>query len=102
MLGHLRPNKKQGGNTAPPISRQGIKVLSHTGLPTRDKTQLYPPPVPPIRKLVHPSWIASAMRQQTAEARRTTILQPVEQKPQSQKVRKNQTAEEYVPDEGTR
>ena len=37
-----------------------------------------------------------------AEARRTTILHPVEQKPHSQKDRKNGKAEEYVPDEGTR
>ena len=37
-----------------------------------------------------------------AEARRTTILQPVEQKPHSQKDRQNEKAEDYVPDEGTR
>ena len=36
------------------------------------------------------------------EARRTTILQPVEQKPHSQKDRKDEKAEGYVPDEGTR
>ena len=35
------------------------------------------------------------------EARRTTILQPVEQKPHSQKDRKDEKAEGYVPDEGT-
>ena len=45
---------------------------------------------------------ASSTRGQTAEARRTTILQPAEQKPQSQKGRQNQKAEDYVPDEGTR
>ena len=37
-----------------------------------------------------------------AEARRTTILQPVEQKPHSQKDRQDEKAEGYVPDEGTR
>ena len=37
------------------------------------------------------------MRGQTAEARRTTILQPVEQKD-----RQDEKAEGYVPDEGTR
>ena len=47
------------------------------------------------------SLLASFTRGQTAEARRTETLQPVEQKPQSQKVRQNETAEEYVPDEGT-
>ena len=46
--------------------------------------------------------IASSNRGQTAEARRTTILQPVEQKPDSQKDRQDGKAESYVPDEGTR
>ena len=41
-------------------------------------------------------------RGQTAEARRTTILQDVERKPHSQKDRQNEKAEDYVPDEGTR
>ena len=36
------------------------------------------------------------------EARRTTILQPVEQKPHSQKDRQDEKADSYVPDEGTR
>ena len=40
-------------------------------------------------------------RGQTAEARRITILQPVEQKPHSQKDRQDEKAEGYVPDEGT-
>ena len=42
------------------------------------------------------------MRGQTAEARRTTILQPVEGKPHSQKDRQDEKVEGYVPDEGTR
>ena len=37
-----------------------------------------------------------------AEARRTTILQPVEQKPHSQKDRQNEKTEDYVQEEGTR
>ena len=41
-------------------------------------------------------------RGQTAEGRRTTILQPVEQKPYSEKDRQDVKAEGYVPDEGTR
>ena len=41
-------------------------------------------------------------RGQTVEARRTTILQPVEQKPLSQTDRQGEKAEAYVPDEGTR
>ena len=34
--------------------------------------------------------------------RKTTILQPVDQKPQLQKDREDEKAEGYVPDEGTR
>ena len=34
--------------------------------------------------------------------RRATILQPVEQKPHSQKDRQDEKAEGYLPDEGTR
>ena len=41
-------------------------------------------------------------RGQTAEARRSTILQPAEQKPHSQKDRQDGKAKGYVPDEGTR
>ena len=41
-------------------------------------------------------------RGQTVEARRTTILQPVECKPHSQKDRQNEKAEDFLPDEGTR
>ena len=42
------------------------------------------------------------MRGQAAKARRTTILQPVEKKPHSQKDRQDEKAEDYIPDEGTR
>ena len=42
------------------------------------------------------------LKGQTAEGRRTTILQPVEQKPHSQKDRQDEKAEGYVPDEETR
>ena len=43
-----------------------------------------------------------SLRGQTAEARRTTVLQPVEGKPHSQKDRQNEKAEDFVPDEGRR
>ena len=42
------------------------------------------------------------VRGQTAEARKTTILQPVEQKPHLQKDRQDEKAEGYAPDEETR
>ena len=45
---------------------------------------------------------SSNTRGQTAEARKTTILQPVDQKPHSQKDRQDEKAEGYIPDEGTR
>ena len=38
----------------------------------------------------------------SGEARRTTILQPVEQKAHSQKDRQDEKAEGYVTDDGTR
>ena len=41
-------------------------------------------------------------RGQTAEARRTTILQPVGKKSHSQKDRQDEKAEGYIPDEGIR
>ena len=41
-------------------------------------------------------------RGQRAEARRTTILEPVEGKPHSQKDRQNEKAKDFIPDEGTR
>ena len=44
--------------------------------------------------LKHDSEIASSTRGQTAEARRATILQPVEQKPYSQKDRQNEKEED--------
>ena len=43
-----------------------------------------------------------ASRGQKAEGRKTTILQPVDQKPHSQKDRRDEKGEGYVPDEGTR
>ena len=49
-------------------------------------TQFYTPPVSPIRKLPEASWGATFTRGQTEEATRTTVLQPTEQKPQSQKL----------------
>ena len=57
------------------------------------------PPLICIQTFLQP-WLGET--EQTAEARRTTMLQPVEQKPHAQKERQNEKAEGYVPDEGTR
>ena len=64
-----------------------IEMSSFISIKKPHPSQLYPPPVPPIRKLTQASEIASSTKGQRAEARRTTILQPVEQKPHSQKDR---------------
>ena len=45
---------------------------------------------------------SSPIRGQTAEIRRTTILQPVEGKPHSQKDRQKEKAEDFVPGEVTK
>ena len=58
--------------------------------------------LPSTRASHQASEIASTTRGQTAEARKTTILQPVEQKPHTQKDRQDEKAEGYIPDEGTR
>ena len=90
---------REGTQPHPSADKQ-IKVLLSSA--HQSNTQLYPTPVPPIRKLAQASYTASSTRGQTEEARRTTILQPVEQKPHSQKDRQDEKAEGYIPDEGTR
>lgn len=55
--------------------------------------------------IVKVDWLGikiKAIGGQTAEARRIKILKAVEQKPQSQRVKQNETAKDCVPDEGTR
>ena len=59
-------------------------------------------PVTPTRKPAQALGPTSPTRGQTSEARRTTILQPVERRRQTQKVRQNEKAEKDVPHEGTR
>ena len=87
------------GTQPHPSADRRIKVLLSSA--HQSNSQLYPPPVPPIRKLAQASYIASSTRGKTGEARRTTVLQPVEGKPHSQKERQNEKAEDFVPDEGT-
>ena len=88
------------GTQTHPSADKWIKVLQSSV--HQSNSQLYPLPVSPIRKVPQASQTASCTRGQTAEARRTTILQPVEQKPHSQEDRQDEKAEGYVPDEGTR
>lgn len=72
----------------------------------RDKPQLHPPvggyQSPQLGNLHKPLETVSSTRGQTAGARRTTTLQHVERKSQSQKVRQSEMVEGYAPDEGTR
>ena len=70
------------GTQPHPSADKWIKVLLSSA--HQSNSQLYPPQIAPIRKLAQVSSIASSTRGQTAEARRTTILQHVEQKPHSQ------------------
>ena len=94
-----QPTEREGTQPHPTAVKR-IKVLLSSA--HQSNTQLYPPPVPPIRKLAQASKIDSITGKQTAEARRTTILQPVERKPHSQKDRQNEKAKDYVPDKETR
>ena len=66
-------------------------------LPTSGQAQ-----VPPTRKPAQAPGPSSPTRGQTPEARGTTVLQSAEQRPQTQRVRQNETAEKYVPGKGTR
>ena len=82
------PTTDREGTQPHPSAHRWIKVLLSSA--HQSNTQLYPRPVPPIRKLAQASYIASSTRGQAAEARRTTILQPVERKPHSQKDRQEE------------
>lgn len=66
------------------------------------KNQSRQKPDTPTKKPAHASYTASYKKGQRAKAIRNTILQPVDWKTQLQKVRQNETTEEYVSDEGTR
>ena len=83
MLGCFRPNNQHGGNNS----------STHQ----RDKTHLHPPVgrkvcISLLDNLIH--W------REISEARRVTTLQSVGQRPQSQKVRQNETEGEYFPVKG--
>ena len=115
VLRHLRPNHQQGGNTAPPSADRLYKVSLNpqppinipldTVLPTRGtrpssthqwagtSSSHLEACTGPWTNLIH--WGADTRR-------RTTILQPEEWRPQTQKIRQNETAGGYVPDEETR
>ena len=78
------------GTQPHPSADKRIKVL--LSYAHQSNSQLYPPPVPPTRKLPQASEIASSTRRKTVDSRRTTILKPVEQKPYSQKDRQDEKA----------
>lgn len=58
--------------------------------------------VPSTRKPIQAPGPTSLTWEQTSEASGTIILQLAERRPQTQKVRQNEKAWKYVPDEGTR
>lgn len=83
------------------------RLSEYSSAHQKDQTQLYLPvgrnKILPPGSLCKPLRLRQPYpRGQTAEAKRTTILQPTEKKSQSQKIRQNEVAEEYVPDDGTR
>ena len=113
----LRPNNQQGGNTAPPISRQAAlsrleptatsrHATWHGTVHQKDKTQLHSPvgrheslPRGSLHKLPdqpHPP----EGRHQKQEELQSCSLQNGAHKPR--KLENNEMAEIYVPDEGTR
>ena len=58
---------------------------------------------PPIKGIMtQASRSTSPARGQKPKARRTTILQPAERRPHTQKFRQNEITEKYVADEGAR
>ena len=96
---------------APPKSRGRLQCWVASGITTnREGTQPHPSTVKWIKVLRSsdhqslPSSLLDSLNHQRADSRskKTTILQPVEQKPHSQKDREDEKAEGYVPDEGTR
>ena len=96
------PQAKQpaGREPSPTISRQVDSSFTELCLPAQHPvlTSTSPSHQEACTSLL----IVSSTRGQTAEAIRTTNLQPAERKPHSQKDRQNEKAEDYVPDEGTR
>ena len=87
-------------------SQPPLNIPLHVALPTRGQDPAPPTrgqvPVPPTRNPAQVSGAISLTRGQTPEARGTTILHSAERRPKTQKVRQNEMAEKYVPDEGTR
>ena len=85
----------------PPINTPLAMALPPEGQdlapPTSGQT-----PVSPTREPVQAPGPTSPSKVQTPEARKTTVLQCEEQRPQRQKSRQNEMAEKYVPDERTR
>ena len=58
---------------------------------------------PPIKGIMaQASRPTSPTRGQTPEARETTILQPVERRPQTQQIRQSETIKKYVANERAR
>ena len=72
-------------------------MLQDPALPTRGQA-----PVSPTRKPTQAPGPTSPTREPTPETRGTAILQPVERRPQTQKVRLNEMTEKYIANEGTR
>ena len=103
------PQQQQDGNTAPPTRRQAVKrrpdptaalnTAPDMGLPSEERDPAAPTggqaPVPPCRRPAQGCGPTSHARGQTPEARRAGALQLEQQRPETQKVRQNETAEKH-------
>ena len=98
VLGHLRPQNQQGGNTAQPISRQVDESFTEL-CPTKQH------PVPPTTSASHQEACTSlldSLIHQREESRSKKNYNPLacRKNPKSPKDRQNEKAQDYVPDEG--
>ena len=98
--GLLQATEPTGGELSP-THQQPSGLKFYWALPTRATLSSTNHKYPPSGSL-HILLDSLIHKRQTAEARRTTILQTVERKPHSQEDSQNEKGEDYVPDEGTR
>ena len=91
---------REGTQPHPSVDKW-IKVLLSSA--QQSKSQLYPPPLPPIRKLAHTRLLDSLVHQR-ADSRSKKNYNPAAcgTKTTFKKDRQDQKAEGHVPDEGTR
>ena len=110
--GHFRSNNKLGGDTDPPtagrlpkdfLSPQGpLDHALNMALPTRgprpSSTHQWVSTGPALQEGWTTPQTSLIIQRADTRLKKTTILQPVEQRPQTQKFRQNEMAEKYIAD----